>query len=300
MARRRATGVVACIWLLGVLAVGVVAFSWPSSSPQGVARGADGCEVRAVDEDTPDEQRVATVVPEHAAPTAMDHARPGIDLRHSLLDVQRLLAGYEPVAEFTLPSTGMHVTVLSDGPLHVDPEAFDRLVRLPITQPRMFGDAQIAEIQGCYARRLLDGQEFAGRVLRVFVPSSPARCFRSGVMVNAEVGCDSAGVTLPQVELRPQLFGVEVGAAALPATVIVTAASRLGDPNAETRLASVLLHELHHVTENGFGLMPWAGSLRHYEQRAYYVERAVREHLRRHGLPLPRPIRFVPDATQRG
>lgn len=289
---------------LAVLAAALVAFVTPSGDVAGgVARGAAGCEVQLPDDSTPMDERVESVVPGSTAPTAMDHARPGVNVRESLAEVQALLSRFAVVAEFTLPSTGMQVSVLSDGPLQVDPDAFDRLVRLPLTQPRMYGDAAIAEIQGCYARRLIDEREFAGRVLRVFVPASPSRCFRNGILVDAGHGdgneCDSAGVTLPQVELRPQLFGLEVGGAALPATVIVTAAVPRGHPDPDGRLARVLLHELHHVTENGMGLTPWAGSLRHYEQRAYYVERSVRRHLDRHGLALPRPIRFVPAENER-
>ena len=247
-----------------------------------------------------EEDRVGTVVPAASAPTATDHARSGLDLPGALQDLRDLSDRFRPVAEFVLPSTGIAVTVLSDGPVEVDVEALDRLTRLPLAQPELFGDARVAEVQRCYARRLLVDREFAGHALRLVVPADPATCFQAGRLVSFGAGggtrsCDSAGVTLPEVSLSPRLLGMDLADARAPATVLVTAATDPGRGDADGVVAGLLLHEFHHVVENAFGLVPWSGSLRHYEQRAYYVEREVRRHLRSRGLALPRPIRF-PEA----
>lgn len=264
-----------------------------------------GCPMVSPMDVIAEEDRVATVVPVETAPTAADHARTDFDLFGALADARELGSDFRPVADAVLPTTGLHVTVLSDGPLDVDVDELDRLTRLPLTQPELFRNARVAEVQRCYADRILEGRELAGHVLRILIPSDPATCFRGGRIVSLRGdldarSCDSAGVTFPEVDLRPAVLGLELGQASLPATVVLTAATDPGRSDAGRALAGLLLHELHHVVENAFGLSPWSGSLRHYEQRAYYVEREVRRHLRRRGLALPRPIRFVGGARAPG
>lgn len=281
-----------------VLGAGGYASAGVTASDDAV-RAPEGCPTPPAIGVVPEKDRVDSVVPAASAPTATDHARAGVDLRGAYEDVRQLTARFHPVAEFVLPSTGIAVTVLSDGPIEVDAEAFDRLTRLPLTQPEMFRDARVAEVQRCYARRMLVDRELAGRTLRLVVPADPATCFRAGRLVafggeGEARACDSAGVTLPQVSLSPRLLGMDLADARAPATVIVTAATDPQQGDADRVLAALLLHELHHVVENAFGLVPWSGSLRHYEQRAYYVEREVRRHVRSRGLALPQPIRF-PD-----
>lgn len=293
--RRRVVGTIASI----AAAVGMSAAGYASAGitpSDGAVRSPTGCPSLSDVDLVAEADRVETVVPAASAPTVSDHAGAGFDLRGAIEDVRGLSSRFRPVAEFVLASTGMEVTVLSDGPLEVDVDALDRLTRLPLTQPGMFGDTRVAEVQRCYAQRILDGRELAGHSLRILVPADPATCFRGGRLVplGADAGsCDSAGVTLPQVSVRPQLLGMDLAHARAPATVLVTAATDPARRDPAGVLAGLLLHELHHVTENAFGLPPWSGSLRHYEQRAYYVERAVRRHLRSRGLTLPRPIRFL-------
>jgi hypothetical protein len=281
-----------------VVALGAAALPDPVvSDAAGATRTPRGCpELRPADH-VPEAERVTTIVPADSAPTATDHLAPGLDVRAALSELRSLLAGFAPAASFELPSTGMAVTVLSDGPIEVDVDAFDRLLRLSLDDPDLFADGRVADVQRCYARRLLEEREFAGRPLRVFVPSEPAQCFRAGRLAplgsdGFAASCDSSGVTLPELDLRPSLFGLELAEVTVPATVILTASAPPDDRDPDTRLAYLLLHELHHVVENGFGLTPWTGSLRHYEQRAYYVERAVRSHLTAAGVAVPRPIRF--------
>lgn len=275
--------------------------STASDVPPGLVRAPTGCPAPPSVDLVPEEARVEAVVPRSTAPTATDHLGAGIDVRGAVADIRSLSSRFRPVAELVLPSTGMAVTVLSDGPLEVDAEALDQLTRLPLRQPGMFADGRMAEVQQCYAERILEGRELAGHQLRILVPSDPGTCFRAGRLVQLPPdqgadGCDSAGVTLPEVTVRPRLLGWDLAHARSPATVLVTAASP-GHPDPDGVLAGLLLHELHHVIENAFGLLPWTGSLRHYEQRAYYVEREVRRHLRARGLPLPRPIRFAVDGA---
>lgn len=286
-------------------AVGVSAGGYAApvaATSDGAVRTPAGCPTPPSSEMVAEEDRVSSVVPAVTAPTATDHVRAGIDLRGLLDDLRHLSGRFEPVADFVLPSTGIAVTVLSDGPIVVDAEALDRLTRLPLSQPELFRDARVGEVQRCYAQRMLVDRELAGRTLRLLVPADPATCFRAGRLVTfgnddeARV-CDSAGVTLPEVSLSPRLLGMDLADARAPATVVVAAATdpRRGDP--ELVVAGLLLHEFHHVVENAFGLVPWTGPLRHYEQRAYYVEREVRRHLRSRGLALPRPIRFPAPAV---
>jgi hypothetical protein len=286
---------------MGGAAMAVLAQPAPAATPAGAIRTPPGCDgIRAADT-VADADRVLTVVPPDTAPTAMDHVLPGVDVPAALAEFREILTGFTPVAAFELPSTGMQVTVLSDGALEVDAAAFDRLLRLSLDAPEVFADGRVADVQRCYARRLLHERELAGRSLRVLVPADPAQCFRAGrlVAITGEAdaaACDSAGITLPAVDLRPTLFGLPLAELAAPATVVLTAAAPPGDPDADGRLARLLLHELHHVVENAVGLTPWNGSLREYEQRAYYVERSVRRHLRDAGMPLPQPVRFRSDA----
>lgn len=286
--------------IVAVVAAGASGLAAPvGSTSDDAVRTPAGCPAPPPFEMVAEEDRVGSVVPAATAPTATDHARAGIDVRGALEDLRALSGRFEPVAEFELPSTGIAVTVLSDGPIEVDVEAFDRLTRLPLVQPELFRDARVGEVQRCYARRMLVDRELAGRALRVLVPADPATCFQAGRLVTFGSGeearaCDSAGVTLPEVSLSPRLLGMDLADARAPATVVVAAATdpRHDDPGRV--IAGLLLHEFHHVVENAFGLVPWSGPLRHYEQRAYYVEREVRRHLRGRGLALPRPIRF-PD-----
>lgn len=299
--RRRTVGVLGAILATIVISAGGYGSTVVVASDD-VVRTPTGCPLVPPMDTVAEPDRVAAVVPKDQAPTATDHARADFDLPGALRDVRHLGAGFEPVAEAVLPSTGMHVTVLSDGPLEVDVEELDRLTRIPLTQPELFRNARVTEVQRCYADRILRGRELAGRPLRILVPSDPSTCFRGGRLVSLRGGldvraCDSAGVTFPEVDLRPGLLGLELAEVSVPATVILTAATAPGRPDPEGVLAGLLLHEFHHVVENAFGLTPWSGSLRHYEQRAYYVEREVRRHLRSRGLALPRPIRFVGDAA---
>lgn len=296
--RRRRIATAGSVAAAAVVALSAATLPGPVvSHAEGATRTPRGCpELRPPDQ-VPDAERVTTIVPADTAPTATDHLAPGIDVRAALSELRSLLTGFAPAASFELPSTGMAVTVLSDGPIDVDVAAFDRLLRLSLDDPDLFADGRVADVQRCYARRLLEDREFAGRSLRVFVPSDPSQCFRGGRLASLgsdgfAASCDSSGVTVPELDLRPSLFGLELAEVTVPATVILTASAPPGDRDPDARLAYLLLHELHHVIENGFGLTPWTGSLRHYEQRAYYVERRIRRHLAASDVPVPRPIRF--------
>lgn len=302
MRRQVVATVVALVTSIGASAAGYASTVVVASDD--VLRTPTGCPMVPPPEEIAAEDRVAAVVPRATAPTATDHARAGIDLRGALEDVRSLSSRFQPVADAVLPSTGMHVTVMSDGPIEVDIDELDRLTRLLLTQPDLFRNRRVAEVQRCYGERILRGRELEGHELRVIVPSDPATCFRGGrlVQLDAAMGartCDSAGATVPELAVRPRILGLELGHARLPATVVVTAATDPAHRDPAGVLAGLLLHELHHVVENAFGLPPWSGSLRHYEQRAYYVEREVRRHLRSRGLRLPRPIAFV-DVTEAG
>lgn len=299
MRRHSLALVVALVAVAGLSAAGYA--SAVVVTPGDVVRSPSGCPVPLPQDLVAEEDRVATVVPRATAPTATDHARDGFDLRGALDDVRALSGRFVPVASFVLPSTGLDVTVLSDGPITVDVEALDRLTRLSLAQPGLFRNARVAEVQRCYGDRILDAGELAGHELRLVVPADPATCFRGGRLVALDspsdvATCDSAGVTLPEVSIRPRLLGLDLAHARAPATIMVTASTSPGR-DAEGALAGLLLHELHHLVENAFGLTPWSGSLNHYEQRAYYVEREVRRHLRSRGLRLPRPVAF-PDVGE--
>lgn len=286
--------------LFGALAATSLAAS-PAVVAQEVVRAPRGCPALSAPDMVAEQDRVATRVPEATAPTATDHASSGFDLPGVVGDLRSLSSRFAPVAEFVMPATGIAVTVLSDGPLEVDPEALERLALLSLEDPAIFTDTRVAEVQRCYAQRLLGDRELAGHELRVIVPSDPHLCFAGGRLTPVPAtgfadACDSAGVTIPEVSIRPRVLGIGIGEARSPATVLVTAAAPPDHPDPEARLAALLLHELHHVTENAFGLTPWSGSLRHYEQRAYYVEREVRRHLRARDVSLPLPVGFVAPA----
>lgn len=298
---RRGPVVVATFALVALTALTAASYVVPVHTVTGESedvRAPRGCPPPGGRDEVPAEDRVTTVVPEATAPTAADHAAAGgVDLRAAVEDVRRMATRFVPVAEFELPSTGIVVSVLSDGPVEVDVEAFDRLWRLLFDDPDVFRDRRVATVQRCYLRRLVEERELAGHELRVVVPADPSTCFLGGRFVPVgedgfAASCDSAGVALPRLELGLRPFGLSVVDAASPATVLVTAAAVPGHPDPETRVAWLLLHELHHVVENAFGLTPWSGSLRHYEQRAYYVERELRRHLAERGVRPPLPIRY--------
>lgn len=249
-------------------------------------------------------ERIQQVAPPASAPTAVDHYARGSEereeapLRGAIEAVRRKLVDYGRVAAGTLPSSGIEVEVLADGPLEVSLEELDRLLVALLRPETPYGDPTVDAWMACNARRVLDERVLAGDRLRLLVPSNPHTCFRAArFTTDPHGGCDSHGVSLPEIDARPQVLGFTLARLEAPSTIAIAP----GEPyavEAATRAARLLVHEFVHYVDNELGNPPWAGSLRRYEQRAYFVERTLAERAPRDWLMLPRPVRF-PEGRHR-
>lgn len=282
--------------LAGVVALAVVGYmgdvEWAATE---VVRTPDGCPNLPPSHATPAPQTAARVVPRETAPTVIDHAVEAPDVRGVFADARAVLGGFGVIGTMVLPSSGIEIELRSDGPLSIDEAELDALARLPLERHATFSDARVAALLRCYQERVMVERELQGTKLRLYVPSDHATCFSHGRLARVGKGgftatCDAAGVTLPGLPLRINLFGKEVARFDNDPAIIVSGAAATPE-TADERLASHLLHELVHHYDNHMGLGPWNGPLSHYEQRAYYVERTLRASLKDEG-GLPTPVRY--------
>lgn len=291
-------------WAALLAAVSASTLGWASlgaAPPQldpTATRAPAGCDPLPSHDERDGGRRVRDVIPPGAAATAVDHAaRGGIDVPGALRDFRELVAGYTTVAAVELPSTGMIVDVRSDGPIQVDATALDALAIAPLMLHHRFDDPRLSSLAVCYERRIVHQRELAGSRLRVYVPSDPRACFRAGRLTADPVGdgvrwCDASGITLPALSGPVRLFGMEVARLRTESSIIV-APGVANRRQAQPIVALELAHELVHHYDNVMGLPPWVSSLRHYEQRAYYIENRLREWYAAPDQELPLPIRYV-------
>lgn len=239
-------------------------------------------------------ERISEVAPTTTAPTAVDNY-PGADdepLRGAIAALRRDLPDFRTVASGVLPASGLDVEIRSDGPVEISLEELDRLTREVLRPETPYGDATVDAWMACNARRVLDEQVLAGRRLRILLPSDPQTCFRAArFTTDPHGGCDSHGVSLPEIDAKPRFLGFTLARLEAPPTIVVAP----GEPyavEAATRTARLLVHEFVHHVDNALGNLPWNGSLRRYEQRAYFVERTLVNRPPLQWRDLPRPVRF--------
>jgi hypothetical protein len=231
--------------------------------------------------------------------TVLDHlSRSRIDVLETVTSYRQLDQRVQKRASFRLRGTGLRVEVFSDGPVEVVPREFDRLIELLLTRSGSVADRALARLLDCYEANIIDGNGLAGGHLRLFVPSDPRTCLRDLRLWTPPAGeadrCTSTGVALPALDVRIRALGLELGRAAMPATVVV-APGVDPDEDPSRHVTYTLVHELVHFLDNAMSSPPSlddTAGMREYERRAYRVEELITEADQTGRLRLPRPIRY--------
>lgn len=213
--------------------------------------------------------------------------------------LQRVSREFVHRMTLVLPTTGILVEVHSDGPVEVDPVAFDQLVAT-ITGDHAGVAPDVAELLACYHESIVDARRLDARRLRLILPSDPIQCLPAALLRADDApllgsgDCGSTGVTLPAMTASLGFPGLELLALSTVPTIVVAPGVDGGHESPARAAALVLAHELVHYLDNQMGNLPELSvrGMRRYERRAYWLEDVLDRRDADGLVELPHPIRY--------
>ena len=197
-----------------------------------------GCEITPYKEENPAKQQAEAKVASTVS-AARNFESPSLDI--SKVAYENLEYASLKTEQFTMPQSGIKVSIHASGELSIDQENFAELFHAPLSRRVSYEHPEVRQLMDCLRQDIIENKKYAGYTYHIFI-APPGYCIK-GMRFQPRDSidtCDASGATPPQIEL--ELLGLD-----LINYNLMMLSTTHADSSASRAISKTLLHEASHA-----------------------------------------------------